>query len=184
MLVQQPSLITHVRDGSFEGENAWFALLRSFTNILGDPHLQSTYVIIDALGRLGPMASFSCQAVIFYSHVKWIVSSRNWPSIENNLNGPTQLKILLELNEDTLSAAFDSFIQHKITELAEKKSTKNTWCCPASLGAKGKRHFPLGGLGLRGTRQNLEVGCSEETEYGIYSHLFIPCRALKNVARW
>jgi hypothetical protein len=126
MLVQQqPSLITHIRDCSFEGENAWFALLRSFTNILEDPHLQRTYVIIDALDEcitdLGRLLRFLVKQTSSYSHVNWIVSSRNWPSIENELNGPTQIKLLLELNDDTLSAAVDSFIQHKITELAEKK---------------------------------------------------------------
>lgn len=41
--------------------------------------------------------------------------------MENHLGGPTRIKLLLELNENTLSAAVDSFIQHKINELARKK---------------------------------------------------------------
>lgn len=124
MLVrQQLSLLTHIRDGSFEGENAWHELLGAFTNILEDPRLQSTYLVIDELdecttdlGRLLRLLKKSSA----YSHVKWIVSSRSWPSTENDLSGPTQITLLLELNNDTPSAAADSFIQHKINELAGK----------------------------------------------------------------
>lgn len=125
MLVQQqPSLMTHVRDGSFEGENAWFALFRAFTNILEDPHLQSTYLIIDALDEceagLDRLLGLLAQKSSAYSRVKWIVSSRNWPGIEKELEGTTQIQLRLELNEDTLSAAVDSFIQYKTNELAKK----------------------------------------------------------------
>ncbi|KAJ5606119.1 hypothetical protein N7510_008900 [Penicillium lagena] len=127
MLVQQqPSLITHVRDGSFEGENAWYALLRAFTKILEDAHLQRTYFIIDALDEctsgLSQLLDFLVQQSSAHSHVKWIVSSRNWPSIEKDLDNTTQIKLRLELNEDILSAAVNSFIQHKINKLAERNN--------------------------------------------------------------
>jgi Cdc6-like AAA superfamily ATPase len=53
---QQPSLISHVRKKYdhagktlFEDANAWVALSEIFTNILQDPSLNSTYLIIDAL---------------------------------------------------------------------------------------------------------------------------------------
>jgi hypothetical protein len=125
MLVQQqPLLITHIRDGSFEGENAWFALLRAFTEILEDPHLQRTYLIIDALDEctedLDRLLKLLVRKSSAYSHVKWIVSSRNWPSIEKGLNNATQRKIQLESNKKALSAAVDSFIQHKINVLTEQ----------------------------------------------------------------
>ena len=125
MLVQQqPFLVTHVRDSSFEGENAWFALQRAFTKILGDPHLRSTYLIIDALDEcvadLSRLLQLLVQKSSACSHVKWIVSSRNWPSIEKDLSDTTQIKLSLELNEDTLSAAVDSFIQYKVKKLAGK----------------------------------------------------------------
>lgn len=125
MLVQQqPSLITHIRDGFFEGENAWFALLRAFTKILEDPHLKRTYLIVDALDEctedLDRLLKLLSQKSSARSHVKWVVTSRNWPSIEKDLNGTTQMKLRLELNADTLSAAVGSFIEHKLNELAKK----------------------------------------------------------------
>ncbi|GIJ88172.1 hypothetical protein Asppvi_007090 [Aspergillus pseudoviridinutans] len=124
MLVQQqPALIRHMSDVSFEGENAWFALLRVFTNILEDSHLQSTYLIIDALDEcttdLSRLLHLLVQKSTAYSHVQWVVSSRNWPSIENGLNGTNPIELNLELNEHTLSAAINSFIQLKVNELAD-----------------------------------------------------------------
>ncbi|KAF7172661.1 hypothetical protein CNMCM5623_004803 [Aspergillus felis] len=91
MLVrQQPAFIRHTLDVSFEGENAWFALLRVFTNILEDSQLQSTYLIIDALDEcttdLSRLLHLLVQKSTAYSHVQWVVSSRNWPSIESGLN--------------------------------------------------------------------------------------------------
>lgn len=125
MLVQQqPSLITHIRDGFFEGENAWFALLRAFTKILEDPHLKRTYLIVDALDEctedLDRLLKLLSQKSSARSHVKWVVTSRNWPSIEKDLNDTTQMKLRLELNAGTLSAAVGSFIEHKLNELAKK----------------------------------------------------------------
>ncbi|KAJ5675959.1 hypothetical protein N7462_008856 [Penicillium macrosclerotiorum] len=124
MLVQQQaSLITYVRDSSFEGENAWFALLRVFTKILEDPSLRRTYLIVDALdectGDLNRLFLLFRKSSA-YSHVKWVVSSRNWPSIEKNLTCMTPIKLCLESNDNTMSAAVNSFIEHKVNELAEK----------------------------------------------------------------
>jgi len=60
MLVnQQPSLLSHVlkkheQAGKllFENTNAWVALSEILTNILQDPNLQSTYLVVDALDKL------------------------------------------------------------------------------------------------------------------------------------
>jgi hypothetical protein len=53
---KQPSLLSYVQNqydnagkALFEDINAWNALSRIFTDILKDPTLQSTYLIIDAL---------------------------------------------------------------------------------------------------------------------------------------
>ncbi|OAF55284.1 Vegetative incompatibility protein HET-E-1 [Pseudogymnoascus destructans] len=52
---QQLSLISHVQrkyghagKTLFEDANAWFALSEIFTNILNDPSLRLTYLIVDA----------------------------------------------------------------------------------------------------------------------------------------
>ncbi|KAJ5967966.1 hypothetical protein N7501_004214 [Penicillium viridicatum] len=92
----QSNLISHVRrqhdktgEKGFEDANAWETLSKIFSDILKDPLLQSTYVIIDALDGctkdrdllLGLIAQKSSE----YQRVKWIVSSRSWPDIEEAL---------------------------------------------------------------------------------------------------
>ncbi|KAJ5256671.1 hypothetical protein N7478_012775 [Penicillium angulare] len=129
MLVkQQPSLITHIHGGRFEGETAWVELCRVLTNILDDPHLESTYLIVDALDEcvagLDQLLDFLVRKSSAYSRVKWIVSSRNWPNIKKDLKRTSTSNLCLELNRDTLSAAVDLFICHKVNELAERNGYK------------------------------------------------------------
>jgi len=52
--------------------------------------------------------------------VKWIVSSRNWPDIEEQL-ARTGHRLSLELNAESVSAAVGVFIQHKVLQLAQEK---------------------------------------------------------------
>ncbi|KAJ5306582.1 hypothetical protein N7508_005597 [Penicillium antarcticum] len=125
MLVkQQPSLQIHVGEGPFEGENAWFALRKVLANILKDPMLQETYLIIDALDEctrdLEKLLSFLVE-ISSNSHIKCLVSSRNWPNIERDLRDAEPTRLILE-NEAILSAAVDSFIRHKINVLAKNNN--------------------------------------------------------------
>ena len=56
------------------------------------------------------------------SRVKWIVSSRNWPSIEEQLDIATQkVRLCLELNEDSISAAVGIYIRDQVDRLARLK---------------------------------------------------------------
>ncbi|KAJ6067578.1 uncharacterized protein N7446_004615 [Penicillium canescens] len=124
MLVkQQPVLQSHVGEGPFEGENAWFALRKVLINVLKDPMLRLTYLIIDALDEctkdLEKLLSFLVEISSDHTHIKWLVSSRNWPSIEKDLRDVKQTRLILE-NETLLSTAVDSFIQHKINVLAKR----------------------------------------------------------------
>ncbi|PCG88151.1 NACHT nucleoside triphosphatase [Penicillium occitanis (nom. inval.)] len=138
MLVdQQPSLMSHVRrqydktgKQIFEGVNAWEALSDIFTSILEDPLLKNTYLIIDALDEcttgLNHLLKLVAQKSSAYPHVKWIVSSRNWPPIEETLGSATQnTKLQLELNETSVAEAVAFFINHKVQELTEKKKYNN-----------------------------------------------------------
>jgi len=130
---QQPSLISHVRKkhdcagkALFEDANAWVALSEIFTNILQDPGLNSTYLIIDALDEcvagLLKLLNFIAQKSSASSRVKWIVSSRNWPDIEERLERVGhKVKLCLELNAESVSAAVSIFVQHKVLELAQGK---------------------------------------------------------------
>lgn len=105
LVAKQPSLISHVRGrydqagkALFEDTNAWNALSKIFTNILNESTLRNTYLVIDALDECTTGLSFLLYLIIqessTHSHVKWIVSSRKWPSIEDRLNTPAQTALV------------------------------------------------------------------------------------------
>ncbi|KAJ5184803.1 hypothetical protein N7472_009643, partial [Penicillium cf. griseofulvum] len=132
LVEKQPSLISYVRSqydkagkALFEDINAWDALLRIFTDVLKDPTLQRTYLIIDALDEcttgLPSLLDLVTRVSSAYSQIKWIVSSRNWPEIEERFNTTRTAPISLELNEASVSEAVSKFIQHKVHYLAKVK---------------------------------------------------------------
>jgi hypothetical protein len=130
---QQPSLISHVRAKHdhagktlFEDANAWYALSEIFTNILQDPSLNSTYLIIDALDEcvkdLPKLLDLIVQKSSVSPRVKWIVSSRNWPDIEERLEmAGHKVRLCLELNAESISTAVSIYIRHKVLQLAQRK---------------------------------------------------------------
>ncbi|PKK50457.1 hypothetical protein CI102_5179, partial [Trichoderma harzianum] len=138
IIMQRPALISHVRkkyDHSgkklFEDGNNWEALSKTLLAILNDPSLTDAILIIDALDEcvkgLSHLLEFINQASCS-SRTKWIVSSRNWPTIEESLEDAMhRVKLCLELNESLVSTAVQSFIRYKVQHLATKKSyDKNT----------------------------------------------------------
>jgi hypothetical protein len=133
MLVdQQPSLVSHVRKDHdyagkslFEDANAWVALTKILANLLQDPNLRNTYLIVDALDEcitdLPKLLEFITGQSLSSSRVKWIISSRNWPNIEEHLQIAGHKAILsLELNEKSISAAVNTFIKKKASDLAKE----------------------------------------------------------------
>jgi Cdc6-like AAA superfamily ATPase len=130
---QQPSLVSHIRKkydsagkAFFEDTNAWVALSEIFTNILEDPSLNSTYLIVDALDEcredLPKLLRFIVQKSSISRRVKWIVSSRNSLNIEEHLElFGHKVRLCLELNTESISTAVKIFIQHKVLQLAHKK---------------------------------------------------------------
>jgi hypothetical protein len=142
LIHQRPSLVLHVRKkydqvgkSLFENVNTWAALSEIFTNILQDPNLDIIYLIIDALDEcvvdlpklldfIAQQSQQSQQSTVS-SRVKWIVSSRNLPEIEERLHIARQkVKLSLELNADSVSTAVRIYIQHKTEQLAELKKYK------------------------------------------------------------
>ena len=124
---QQPSLIRYIREkydharkALFEDVNAWVALSGIFANILQDPSLKSAYLIIDALDEcqtedLPQLLDFIVQKSSASPRVKWIVSSRNWPNIEERLETAGQkVRLCLELNAESISTAVSIYIRHKV----------------------------------------------------------------------
>jgi hypothetical protein len=150
LIKQQPLLISHLRGSyddfgkrRFEGGNAFVALLKIFTNILEDPSLRRTYLIIDALDECSTDQNLLLELVqnsSTYSHIKWIVSSRNWPSIEKSLRKVEKTSLCLELNESSVSAAVTTYIQFKVDRLAERNEydddTRDAVQCYLSSNAK------------------------------------------------
>jgi len=130
---QQPSLVSHIRKkhdhagkALFEDANAWVALSEIFTDVLQDPSLNGTSLVIDALDEcvadLPKLLDFIVQKSCVSSRVKWIVSSRNWPDIEERLErAGHKVRLCLELNAESVSTAVGIFIQHNVLQLAEKK---------------------------------------------------------------
>lgn len=72
---------------------------------------------------------------------KWIVSSRNWPDIEERLDTIQTAPISLELNEASVSEAVSKFIQQKVHYLAKVKKysdeTRDTICRYLSSNSQG-----------------------------------------------
>jgi hypothetical protein len=133
LIDQQPSLITHIRKKYdhagkplFEDANAWVALTKIFVDVLRDPNLSTTYLIIDALDECvfnrTELLEFVAEQSSASSHVKWIVSSRNWSEIEAQLErAGHKVKLSLELNSKSVAAAVDVFIRRKVDQLAQTK---------------------------------------------------------------
>ena len=134
MLVeQQPALVSYVRkkhdragESLFNDANAWVTLTEIFEEVLREPSLRQTYFMIDALDEcttdLPKLLDFIAKHSSASSRVKWIVSSRNWPDIETQLDRAGQkVKLSLELNAGSIAAAVNIFIRQKVDELTQEK---------------------------------------------------------------
>lgn len=137
LVSQQPALISHVQQQydlagkrAFEDTNAWIVLSKIFNAILQDLVSRTTYLIIDALDEcvtdLNLLLNLVAQNSSAYSRVKWIVSSRNWPQIEEQLAMTAQIaRLSLELNAESIAAAVNIYIDHKVLHLSRLKNYDN-----------------------------------------------------------
>ncbi|KAK5651076.1 hypothetical protein OQA88_13708 [Cercophora sp. LCS_1] len=131
---QQPRLISHVRKYTDTGEslsdaNAWVALSDILGGMLGDPNLKPTYLIIDALDEciedLPRLLKSIVEMSSTFPRVKWIVSSRNWPDIERDLDTAIRkVRLCLELNEASVSKAVTAYVKFKVHRLTERNKYK------------------------------------------------------------
>ncbi|KAL1796785.1 hypothetical protein ACET3X_005325 [Alternaria dauci] len=136
LVTLQPSLASHIRKKHdyagktmFEDENAWIVLAEIFEAVLQDPSLRMTYLIIDALDECvtdrPKLLSFIALQLSASPRAKWVVSSRNWPDIEAQLDqAGHKLKLSLELTATSVAAAVSVFIQNKVYHLAQEKRYK------------------------------------------------------------
>ncbi|KAF5230264.1 hypothetical protein FAUST_9885 [Fusarium austroamericanum] len=129
LAAQRPSLASNLRKkyehlGTklFEGDNAFFALSDILSGMLQDPSLNGAVLIIDALDECKTNRHQLLDFITKPSRAKWIVSSRNWPDIEEKLdNAKRKVRLHLELNKDSISKAVRIYIRHKVNRLAEQK---------------------------------------------------------------
>lgn len=109
----------------FQDVNSWIVLSQMFTELLKDPSLEGQVFMIDALDECQNDLERLLDLIVkgsIDSHVKWIVSSRNWTGIEEKLNTISQnIRFSLELNEQSVSEAVNHYITHKTARLKEVK---------------------------------------------------------------
>ncbi|KAK0631179.1 hypothetical protein B0T17DRAFT_590423 [Bombardia bombarda] len=130
LVVQQPSLILHVREKHdhagkqlFEDGNAWEALSKVLAAMLDDPILDGAILVVDALDECKTSRDQLLDFIIKPSRIKWIVSSRNWQEIEGKLGRTKQkVRLQLELNQDSISKAVDTYIRYKVEKLTDLKN--------------------------------------------------------------
>jgi hypothetical protein len=129
----QPWLTSHIRnrfddvgnEAVFEDANAWFALKDVFAQVLLDPNLQATYLIIDGLDEctsgLQELLQFVTKQSLKSKRVKWLISSRNRPDFEYELEQANyKIRLSLELNAVSVAAAVEHFIEEKVIQLTER----------------------------------------------------------------
>lgn len=138
LVKNQPHLISHVRSRYddtgiqlFTDGNRWEALSKIFDGILNDAFLKTRYIIIDALDECiedqDILLGFIIQKSASFSNVKWIVSSRNWPDIEKHLDTAIhKVKLHLELNPESISAAVNVYILFKVDQLSTRQRYDQT----------------------------------------------------------
>ncbi|OWT42609.1 WD domain, g-beta repeat domain-containing protein [Pochonia chlamydosporia 170] len=133
LLDKRPSLISHLRarydttgEKLFQGINVWGSLEEILTDMLKDPTLTDAVFVVDALDECTTDRSQLLDFIVkssSTSHVKWIVSSRNWPEIEDKLDTAEQkVRLQLELNQNSISNAITFYIDHKVDELGRFKN--------------------------------------------------------------
>ncbi|RYP44076.1 hypothetical protein DL768_009421 [Monosporascus sp. mg162] len=129
--VNYPSLVSHLRKSyntassmPFEGAMAFSSLSKVLQDMLRDESLTRAYVIIDALDEceknLPQLLKFIVDNSSASSCVKWIVSSRNRPEIEQQLkldNSGIKLNLELTQNAEQVAHAVNAYIDFKISQV-------------------------------------------------------------------
>ncbi|KAI8930692.1 hypothetical protein NX059_012301 [Plenodomus lindquistii] len=134
LVAQQDQLMRHVQKrykavGSklFEGPNAIHALKEILSDILNDPALPMTYLLVDALdecttGLSTLLRTITDDSLARRSKIKWLVTSRNLPEIEQYLQPDSAgIKVSLEVSANQVSRAVAAFINFKVQDLATVK---------------------------------------------------------------
>ncbi|KAJ1328039.1 dynein assembly factor with WDR repeat domains 1 [Microdochium nivale] len=134
LLCQDPSLVPYLKNmhdtagrALFEDANAWQALCEIFTNILKDPKLQGVCLVIDALDECVADQQQLLRFIVETSrstYARWLISSRNWVAIDEELCNVAQ-KLSLEVNKESVAATVEEYIKHNVRQLAKQKDYRS-----------------------------------------------------------
>ncbi|WPJ63730.1 hypothetical protein SMAC4_13672 [Sordaria macrospora] len=110
---------------------AWIVLSKVLYEMLEDPNLKVTYLVIDALDECvtdqPQLLKLIVQISSVSARVKWLVSSRNWVQIEEQLAiVAQQSRLSLELNAESVTTAVSAYIRHKGLHLSQQKQYDST----------------------------------------------------------
>ncbi|KAF3187759.1 hypothetical protein TWF225_003998 [Orbilia oligospora] len=110
------------------GPNAFYVLQRVFFKIFHDQIFEGLYFLVDALDEctdgLTELLNFVSRSMMLpgSSKIKWFLTSRNRPDIEERLDSKDFLRrISLEENNTQITAAVNDYINEKITHLSKAK---------------------------------------------------------------
>ncbi|RDW76816.1 uncharacterized protein DSM5745_06808 [Aspergillus mulundensis] len=132
LVKQRPGLVGHIREkyddnkGIFEDVNALFVLQKVLQSMLCDPKLEQAYIVIDALDECESdrkwLVKFIATALELSPKVKWIVSSRNEPHIEDqlrawNLNMQLHLDLSAKEVEHHVTQGVTAYIKERVLSL-------------------------------------------------------------------
>ncbi|KAF4840908.1 Vegetative incompatibility protein HET-E-1 [Colletotrichum siamense] len=137
LLQKRPSLTRFVRERHrhggkrfFEDANSWTALGRILVQMLSqeDQAMERIVLVIDALDECTDADDLVDLVVkISSTTTRVIVSSRNWPNIQQGMEAAEQQRqICLELNADSVSAAVSTYTNYKVDQLAQQKGYDKT----------------------------------------------------------
>ncbi|KAK4124688.1 hypothetical protein N657DRAFT_655855 [Parathielavia appendiculata] len=108
LVTQQPALISHLR-------RSYDTLSMIFASILEDLCLRRIHLIVNTLDECTGDQS------VKLPECKWMVSSRDWPSIAKDLDTAAQeLRLSLELNKESVSVVITTYIRFKVDWSAKR----------------------------------------------------------------
>lgn len=159
---KKPELISCVRakydiEGEmiFQGFCALESLKEILTNMIEQPAAQGAILVVDALDECADDDRQDLIGLILKlsrtAHAKWIVSSRNWPTIEEQFSLTSNVRIILELNKDAINEAVKMYVRKKVDELSQIKryDTKTKEAVIETLLDKSENTFLWVGLACR-----------------------------------
>ncbi|KAM7210635.1 hypothetical protein V8F06_013974, partial [Rhypophila decipiens] len=121
---RQPRLLSHLPENSYASDDAmaWIVLSKVLEEMLRDPNLKATYLMIDALDEcvtdLPKLLDFIIR--ISSGRCKWLLSSRHQLDIQKKLKcDDRRMRLSLELKENAehVSRAVDTYIDDKLSIL-------------------------------------------------------------------